>query len=520
LTAEEATTDIISLDALLKSKGLDVGDFIDAINAAAKIKQRDAAKQEKEESKQKEKQKKIFVDKEFIYETRDDVFIYRDGRTKAGRYYVRIYDARTKRTYSKSLRTSNRIEALSKAEQIYRERKDALHRGVKVNSINTKELIRLYQIERSKELTDIPHMGITHSSFKTLCTQLNYWQKYITAKGYANTKIEDIPTDIGRSFGIWVKELKKVEYTDRERSNETINSMIAAIKKMYRDIAIDEKYITQAEFPIFRNLKISRETKHKRDILEPEEFEGLRQWMTNVWCRENGIDVNEKLKRHIYGFYLTINYYTGARNKEMLGIRWKDISPIPTESVYDQRINRAIFIPADNAKTGRSRHIVAPVASQFERIREHYKRAGIRVDRNDYVFINLSKTKRGTNTPYNQPAMEKRLRQILIGSGLQAKLDETGRHLTQYSARHYAATQALMRGVDIYDLSVNLGTSVLYIEKTYSHITSMMKSKELTKGQGRWKAIEDRIRTGKTEQEIAMETGGWDEDEDKTPQTK
>ena len=49
-----------------------------------------------------------------LYETRQDVFIYKDGRTKSGRYYVRIYDARTKRTHSESLRTTNRIEALSR----------------------------------------------------------------------------------------------------------------------------------------------------------------------------------------------------------------------------------------------------------------------------------------------------------------------------------------------------------------------------------------------------------------------
>ena len=47
-----------------------------------------------------------------------------------------------------------------------------------------------------------------------------------------------------------------------------------------------------------------------------------------------------------------------------------------------------------------------------------------------------------------------------------------------------------MRGVGIYDLAVNLGTSVFYIERTYSHITAMMKSKELTKGPGYWKVIE------------------------------
>ena len=114
MTADDTTSTINSLDALLASKGLDVGDFITAIDAIAKIKERDAAKQVKEELKQKEKQKKIFVDKEFVHETRTDVFIYRDGRTKSGRYYVRIYDPRTKRAHSESLRTSNRIQALSK----------------------------------------------------------------------------------------------------------------------------------------------------------------------------------------------------------------------------------------------------------------------------------------------------------------------------------------------------------------------------------------------------------------------
>ena len=491
MPASNNEASIDALSAVLSEKGLDAGDLIDAINILANIKKRDAAKDLKEESNQEKQGRKIFGDKEFVYETRRDVFVYRDLRTKSGRYYVRIYDEKTKRTHSESLRTSNRNEAIVKAEQIYRERKDALRRGVKVNSINTHELIRLYQVERRKELTDIPHMGITHNSFKTLCKQLNYWEEYIKAKGHNRTALEDIPTEIGRGFAIWMKELPKQEYKDRERSNETINSAVAAVKKMYRDIAIDEKYITQAEFPIFRYLKVNKETKHQRDILEPEEFEELRKWMTNKWSREKGIDENERLKRYVYGLYLTINYYTGARNKEMLGIRWKDVAAIPTESKLDQRINRSIFIPAENSKTGKSRHIVAAVASQFERIQSHYKKAGIEINRDDFVFINLTRTKRGKNIPYNQPAMEKRLKQVLNGSGLQKKLDNTGRALTQYSARHYAATQALMRGVNIYDLAINLGTSVLYIERTYSHITAMMKSKELTAGQGRWNAIEE-----------------------------
>ena len=44
-----------------------------------------------------------------------------------------------------------------------------------------------------------------------------------------------------------------------------------------------------------------------------------------------------------------------------------------------------------------------------------------------------------------------------------------------------------MKGVDIYHLSLNLGTSVKYLEQTYSHLTTLMISDELIKGQG-WRA--------------------------------
>jgi hypothetical protein len=50
-----------------------------------------------------------------------------------------------------------------------------------------------------------------------------------------------------------------------------------------------------------------------------------------------------------------------------------------------------------------------------------------------------------------------------------------------------------MRGVSVYDLALNLGTSVNYIEKTYARtLTTMMKSADITKGQGYWEAVENR----------------------------
>ena len=36
-----------------------------------------------------------------------------------------------------------------------------------------------------------------------------------------------------------------------------------------------------------------------------------------------------------------------------------------------------------------------------------------------------------------------------------------------------------------YDIALNCGTSINYIEKTYSHVTTLMRSKEITKGLGK-----------------------------------
>jgi len=263
---------------------------------------------------------------------------------------------------------------------------------------------------------------------------------------------------------------------------------------MYKSVALEEKYITLAEFPIFKNLKVNREVTHKRDVLEREEYEAICKWMNNYWCREKDIDELETIKRRCYALYFSLQQNLGARNKEMLGIKWRDISVIKTDTPENQRINRSVFIPTENSKTGRARHIVAPIANKVERLKNWYEKAGIEVKPDDYMFINLSKTKRRTNTPYQQPAMEKRLKQVLAGSEAAGVWKANGRTITQYSARHYYATDRLREGVNIYDLAVNMGTSVEYLQSTYSKMTSLMKSEELTAGQGIHKVNAERAK--------------------------
>ena len=125
---------ISALADLLDARGLNADDFIKVLDALGKLKKSEVNKIEKEEQ-SKIKQNKIFVDKEFVFEKSEDCFIYRDGRTKTGNFYVRIYDANTKKVFSQSLRTKYRENALVLAQVLYREKKDKLMKGTKMISI-------------------------------------------------------------------------------------------------------------------------------------------------------------------------------------------------------------------------------------------------------------------------------------------------------------------------------------------------------------------------------------------------
>jgi len=480
---ENEKNNIDALSSLLKENGLDASDFIGVVQALGAIKQRE---QEEHVKKEQPVKNKVIDDKEYIFPTRDDVYIYRDGRTKKGIYYIRIYEAKYRRYYSKSLKTSSKLVAMKLAEEIYAERKGRMNVGIRHDSITARELVRLYQAERQKQITSIPHQGITQSSFNTLCNHIKYWEDYIAEQGYSNTKLEDIPTELGLRFGLWIKEKKRTKTSGGARCNYTINHSVAAVKKMYKDIAIKKQYITQNEMPIFEYLKTQRDARPKRDVISEEEFTKISNWIKYKYCNEKDITEKEKIKRRIFGIVLTIAHYTGMRPKEQLGIKWRDIRINKLDSNEDQKINRIISIPKENSKTGVGREIVAPIQPQLQRLKKWYRELGFEVNENgdQYVFPRLTISTIKDNTPTTQVAWTHRLKKVFYGADKDGAIILNGRIPTLYMFRHGYITNRLLRGVSMEDISINCGTSITYIESTYSHLTTAMRSKEITKDLG------------------------------------
>ena len=91
--------DIDGIQKLVDEGGYEVETLLSVLNAMNAIKKNDADKEKEKEIPQ---ENKIFLDKEFIYPTRDDVYIYRDNRTKKKGYYIRIYNPKTQTHWCKS----------------------------------------------------------------------------------------------------------------------------------------------------------------------------------------------------------------------------------------------------------------------------------------------------------------------------------------------------------------------------------------------------------------------------------
>ena len=97
------------LAVLAAAAGISPQDLQTAISAAAD------ARQERKAAK--EQPKSVYQDRELVYDD-ESAFIFRRGNTKSRTYYVRIYDAQSRRPFVKSLRDTDRVAALAKARVI------------------------------------------------------------------------------------------------------------------------------------------------------------------------------------------------------------------------------------------------------------------------------------------------------------------------------------------------------------------------------------------------------------------
>jgi integrase len=477
-----------ALSTLLGAQGLDAADLLKAITALA------AVKQQEQSTKDPKSGNKIFQDKLFLYPGSEDAYIFRYGTTKSKNYYLRIYCKETKQSYKKSLKTSSTEEAMVKARSIYAETYGKLSRGEKTKSLTTISLITLYLEREQRRISSLPKAGITQASFETKKQYLNVWRRYVDEElKMIETKLENIPAERTRDFKYWIERQEKQFYSDRKGySADYINSIISEVLRMYKTVAVRDKYLSLTLLPQIDKAKAQPNTDPKRHILEVPEWEGLATYLrTNKYLKPEGSSKLEQVKRAIFREYMGIAYSTGMRPKEILGLKWKDVRVNITDTKENQKIYRIAEVRAENSKTGKKRSVNAPIARRLQRLEKAYRDIGMTKEPEDFIFRNPTWKRQNGNIPYKQPAFTKRLDAALNESGIQDELDKTGRRITLYSSRHFYTTLRLQNGLNIHLLAKQLGTSTAYIDQTYSHIQVELNTEKISQGMSLMKKLEN-----------------------------
>jgi integrase len=312
------------------------------------------------------------------------------------------------------------------------------------------EYLPLVSMDKSED-----YINETTSKVKRVCVD------------YFKTKpIGDITnTDVQEMMGEYLK--------GKELASSTIRGTRAALNLFFK-FGVDRDYLKSLPSIPVPSLK-----KNPRPEFNKDEWKKLttflRQWVEEPCKGERGLNGYDK-KRHRERFYLQqyvlIMGNTGIRVGEMRNVRWVDLDKVEVTG-GEQRLLFSV-----DGKTGK-RDVIANAGTEryirrlYEYRRDELGKSDDGFDRTEFIFCHPDGKRIGTY----RGSFETLLKDTNL------RKDKNDNNRTLYSIRHTYATMRINE-VPIYQLAVNMGTSVEMIEDYYSH--AKVRDKEfassMTKG--------------------------------------
>jgi integrase len=352
--------------------------------------------------------------------------------------------------FTKSLKTDDLNDALDKAEALYIEVQTTVKEGRKATKISLTVMIDRYldyqQNRVTKRLIKSDRFGTIKSRILIL---LRFFPK--------NKSVYAIK---GNDF---------MSYTEfRQGEGVQLYTIIQERAEMrsFFKWALHQTYISPHQLPVFEEIRNVRANK-RTDFLSREYvecYQALRRMVRD--------EINPRRKKDIEVFrdFFLIMGNSGIRFAEMRRLKWRLVRntyKFKSEDAHPDGIAE-IYLPADMTKTGVDRTVIATAVPYLKRLRDLYDDPG----NDDFIFAN----------PKNGKSLSKQFYYRHWDMMLkEAGLEERFPKLTIYSLRHYYATMKMLKGVPIYDLSLTLGCSVVYIEQHYSHVRSPQVAERISK---------------------------------------
>jgi integrase len=291
---------------------------------------------------------------------------------------------------------------------------------------------------------------------------LKVYKDYITAIDkylvpfFGSHNVANINYKLIKEFADW-----RDSALGRTTKASTINTHNSVLNRIFEE-GVTQNYLNKTQIPLLQNKGVKSQRRPNFTLDEYRQLiRFMRKWVSDIEKRRNkSIDM-----RFLLRDYVLILANTGMRHgTESYGIKWKHLS-------WHMDNGRRVLMISVSGKTGQ-REVAARYNCKryFERI---YQRTNdlaryetfddlIKANVNEYVFRLVD----GTKTENLAHAFTRLLKDANL---LVDRQTNTNRSL--YSLRHTYATFALLyEKIDVFDLEVQMGTSVQMIRKHYAHI--------------------------------------------------
>lgn len=375
-------------------------------------------------------------------------------RANSGAWQIHYKIGSNKKWVRVTSKTSDLSAAKQIAEDLFHEARVLDKRGLSIISKKFKAVAQVVS-ERFKEQVK------AKTGKKTYADYYRAIDSYLIPF-FGGHNVDNITPALIAEFHQW-----RTEQVGYELKASTQNNHNSALNAVF-DYAIEKGWMTNSQRP---SLKNTGEATSARGIFSTDELLELQKFIQK-WTKDGRKGKTQYL-RELLGLYVTFIACTGVRpGTETKELKWKHIE-------FIQKTNmRVIHITLPQGKRG-SRELIArnelwPLLDKLRELQPEYKDLTleqlIAKKENKHIF----RMRDGT-IPYNLVnAFGDCLREASMDKG-----DKDGRPRSLYSLRHYYATQRVLEGMSFGLLAKQMGTSILMIERHYSHLKPLMVAEQL-----------------------------------------
>ena len=271
--------------------------------------------------------------------------------------------------------------------------------------------MRRFLSKEERRISNRPHEGITPGRFRLIRNQCRHFLTYCSdGRGGPKKQVHLVRRGFLDAYQHWREE--QTNAMDKQGRklprSTTLNGEYSTIKRMWKEVALAEGFITRDQFPETPYAKGPKDQSYRRSSFDVEEWMQLEKAARTYWIEgktrydeagnllgyhqiSRGPDKGKKsnrpitrnslygvnkgkgtrqsprakqqqIHRHMLYLAMRVSMESGIRIGSLRKMRWGHITENKTLSKEDQQIWCLVDVPAENTKTGRWYQLSAPIA--------------------------------------------------------------------------------------------------------------------------------------------------------------